>query len=274
DCETALHETNDPKNIEESVDPGFDLGYKRTHLPSGRVYYGKFDPSHHWMYQEPNRYPPSTMETISHNAVSAWNGQQPDTWKYEIQPEISKHLSLNENLETAQEVESSIEPIKQEPLKYDVSYQTPEGEMKVDTVEGQNPHELMLHYKNLEATSGIKLVDIVHNGESVMGKIPLPAPDEMHLQHDKLEKPLVQESHMTPELKDKQEHYVMKLKKNEDSFKDKYGDRWEEVMYATATKLAKNDLGIKEETVQESEVDPLEKNCNGDSIVADQPIKN
>jgi hypothetical protein len=48
------------------------------------------------------------------------------------------------------------------------------------------------------------------------------------------------------ELKNKIEHYVMKLKPKIREFKDKYGDEAESVMYGTATNLAKNDLGIKE----------------------------
>ena len=33
----------------------------------------------------------------------------------------------------------------------------------------------------------------------------------------------------------------MKLKKKTSYFKEKYGDRWKEVMYATATRMAKNE---------------------------------
>lgn len=186
--------------ISEDSIPQFDIGYKRTHLPSGRVYFGKFNPSHHWMFEAPNKYHPDNISRIADEKVNEWVRQQPNTWKYEIQPEISKHLNLNESLE--------------------------------------------------EST--------------------LSAPDEMCLDHDKK----IEEAHMTPELQKKQEDYVMKLKKNEDSFKDKYGDNWEGVMYATATKLAKNDLGIKEETIEESQNDPLQKDSVGDAIVTDQPIKN
>jgi hypothetical protein len=43
---------------------------------------------------------------------------------------------------------------------------------------------------------------------------------------------------MTPAQEKKREEIVLKLKEKEAEFKKKYGDRWEEVMYATATKLA------------------------------------
>ena len=37
---------------------------------------------------------------------------------------------------------------------------------------------------------------------------------------------------------EKREEIVKELKKKTEDFKKKYGDRWEDVMYATATKLA------------------------------------
>ena len=50
--------------------------------------------------------------------------------------------------------------------------------------------------------------------------------------------PKLEEGKMTPEQEEKREEIVLKLKEKEDEFKEKYGDRWEEVMYASATKLA------------------------------------
>ena len=43
---------------------------------------------------------------------------------------------------------------------------------------------------------------------------------------------------MTEAQKAKREEIVKELKKKSDDFKEKYGDRWEDVMYATATKMA------------------------------------
>lgn len=43
----------------------------------------------------------------------------------------------------------------------------------------------------------------------------------------------------------KRDDYVKAMKKNEDYFKSEYGDRWKDVMYATASKMAKKDLGLK-----------------------------
>ena len=43
---------------------------------------------------------------------------------------------------------------------------------------------------------------------------------------------------MTKAQEEKREEIVKELKKKTEEFKEKYGDRWETVMYATATKLA------------------------------------
>ncbi|HET8685546.1 MAG TPA: hypothetical protein VFM18_02640 [Methanosarcina sp.] len=155
--------------------------------------------------------------------------------------------------------------------KFEVSYMSPDGSMKVHTHEKFSPRGIYRSYKDLENEKGIKLVDITHNGHSVMDDA---SKQDNYEPQEHIDEEVIQETHMTPELQKKQEDYVMKLKKNEDSFKDKYGDNWEGVMYATATKLAKNDLGIKEETIEESQNDPLQKDSVGDAIVTDQPIKN
>lgn len=43
--------------------------------------------------------------------------------------------------------------------------------------------------------------------------------------------------------KNKSEIIIHGMKKNEDDFKKRYGDRWKSVMYATATQMAKNENG-------------------------------
>ena len=48
----------------------------------------------------------------------------------------------------------------------------------------------------------------------------------------------VNEAEMTAAQKKKREEIVLKMKDKEDEFKKNYGDRWKEVMYATATKMA------------------------------------
>ena len=50
--------------------------------------------------------------------------------------------------------------------------------------------------------------------------------------------PTLGESEMSDSEEKKREEIVMKLKSKKDEFKKKYGDRWEKVMYATATKMA------------------------------------
>jgi len=48
----------------------------------------------------------------------------------------------------------------------------------------------------------------------------------------------VKEQEMTDAQMKRREEIVKELKKKEDEFKERYGDRWKEVMYATATKMA------------------------------------
>jgi hypothetical protein len=51
--------------------------------------------------------------------------------------------------------------------------------------------------------------------------------------------------HMSPSQKAKKEKIVLSMKGKEKEFKAKYGDRWEKVMHATATKLAmKEDFNV------------------------------
>jgi hypothetical protein len=66
---------------------------------------------------------------------------------------------------------------------------------------------------------------------------------------------------MTPEQKAKREEIVMGLKKNADELKKRYGDRWEGVMYAIATKKA------MEESLAEASEDVLFKQKSGSSTV-------
>lgn len=68
-----------------------------------------------------------------------------------------------------------------------------------------------------------------------------PGVDGVNIKEETLE-----EAHLTPELSSKIEDYVHKLKPKMSDFKDKYGEDAESVMYGTATKLAKHDLGIKD----------------------------
>ena len=59
-------------------------------------------------------------------------------------------------------------------------------------------------------------------------------PDAWNLKREEV----VVEREMTDAEKDKREEIVLTLKKKEKEFKERYGDKWKEVMYATATKMA------------------------------------
>jgi hypothetical protein len=53
---------------------------------------------------------------------------------------------------------------------------------------------------------------------------------------------------MTDAEKDKREEIVLSLKKKTKDFKERYGDKWKEVMYATATKMAMGEEKDKKES--------------------------
>lgn len=66
---------------------------------------------------------------------------------------------------------------------------------------------------------------------------------------------MVQEKHMTASQKKKREDIVKGMKSQEKEFKDKYGDRWEEVMYATATKQAMKKKKVTEGVLDSTDED-------------------
>ena len=68
------------------------------------------------------------------------------------------------------------------------------------------------------------------------------------------------------------EHYVKSMKKNVKGFKDRYGDRAKEVMYATATKMAKEEVDLLEDvlefmqTEEYAQLDELSKKTLGNYV--------
>jgi hypothetical protein len=71
----------------------------------------------------------------------------------------------------------------------------------------------------------------------------------------------ISEAEMTDAQKDKREEIVMALKKNKEELKKKYGDRWESVMYAIATKKA------MEESLEEASRDVVFKQHGRQGLV-------
>ena len=69
---------------------------------------------------------------------------------------------------------------------------------------------------------------VIDVGEYESVKVPI----------DKVMKEEITEAEMTDAQMKKREEIVMSMKDKEADFKDRYGDRWKEVMYATATKQA------------------------------------
>jgi hypothetical protein len=74
-----------------------------------------------------------------------------------------------------------------------------------------------------------------------LGKEPVPTPMSSDRMRGYSEEVDIQERSLTePEMK-KKEEIVKGMKKNLAGFKDRYGDRAKEVMYATSTQMAKKD---------------------------------
>ena len=63
------------------------------------------------------------------------------------------------------------------------------------------------------------------------------------------------EREMTGAESRKKERIVMRMKDKQDYFKKKYGKRWKEVMYATATKKAMSEEMVEEENIEENFAD-------------------
>jgi hypothetical protein len=64
---------------------------------------------------------------------------------------------------------------------------------------------------------------------------------------------------MTEKQMKKREEIVKSMKKDKKGFEDRYGDKADDVMYATATKMAMKDEETKVEEVTEAVIDDLRK---------------
>jgi len=74
------------------------------------------------------------------------------------------------------------------------------------------------------------------------------------------------ESEMTPAQEKKREEIVMSLKKKMSEFKDRYGDKAKDVMYATATKMAMKEEIEEVEEISEGVIDDLKDIVTSKSI--------
>ena len=81
--------------------------------------------------------------------------------------------------------------------------------------------------------------------------------------YESVQEGTVSEAEMTDAQKAKREEIVKELKKKMDEFKDRYGDRATDVMYATATKMA-----MKDESEEEDE-DELEEGYYKEGVLKD-----
>lgn len=74
------------------------------------------------------------------------------------------------------------------------------------------------------------------------------------------------ESEMTPAQEKKREEIVMSLKKKMSEFKDRYGDKAKDVMYATATKMAMKEEIEEVEEISEGVINDLKDIVTSKSI--------
>ena len=70
---------------------------------------------------------------------------------------------------------------------------------------------------------------------------------------------LIDEKEMSPAQSKKKEEIVLSMKDREKEFKAKYGKRWKEVMYATATKMAMKEEALDEKWDDDDEDDDVKR---------------
>lgn len=78
---------------------------------------------------------------------------------------------------------------------------------------------------------------------------------------------------MTDDQKDKREKIVKSLKKKKDEFQNRYGDDWENVMYATATKMATESKDIFGEIIETSDFEKRAFNNLYESVNENNKIR-
>lgn len=107
---------------------------------------------------------------------------------------------------------------------------------------GMNPHNQEDHNKLNEyvkdLTNGAAQSHHAYAAKRTSGKLEECKVEALLEQAEQMVNQLAEE--LTDAQKEKREEFVMKLKKSADDFKSRYGDEWESVLYATATKMAKN----------------------------------
>lgn len=60
------------------------LYFHRHHIPSGSVYIGPFNASHHWMLGDPVGVAWRSQLKAAQECMDRWNRQQRDTWRYRL----------------------------------------------------------------------------------------------------------------------------------------------------------------------------------------------
>jgi len=101
-----------------------------------------------------------------------------------------------------------------------------------------------------ELPDGYKAAEVLDVSANRLADLEKGQDEEVY---ESVQEGTVSEAEMTDAQKEKREVIVKELKKKMDEFKDRYGDKATDVMYATATKMAmKDDSEEDEDDIEES----------------------
>ena len=79
--------------------------FKRLHIPSGTIYEGEFNASHHMAFTEDQAryFSPRMISRIKLEIINDWNRQMPKHWKYWLEDDspskslVSPHCDRDNN---------------------------------------------------------------------------------------------------------------------------------------------------------------------------------
>lgn len=132
---------------------------------------------------------------------------------------------------------------------WDTNYQTPEN--KKGMWDGWSESDLKAEYDKLKAKENKSDAETTRMKEVGFA---------LRAKHDWGKVESVQEAEMSDAQMKKREEIVKSMKEKEAEFKSKYGDRWKEVMYATATKMAMNEELNEARFPRQAEYDKASRN--------------
>jgi len=82
------------------------MKYKRRHIPSGRIYIGAFNGTHHYCFGDEDGYSDREKGKAADQLVSNWNRQQPTEWnysRYDGDAPVGSEMSVGDSDDVASE---------------------------------------------------------------------------------------------------------------------------------------------------------------------------